>query len=169
MSPEEEKAYDVNIRSAERAHDVARKGMDTHNSQIEIYSLAAMRAPALAAAGGIAAALGFYSANHIQISGNLAANGEFGQILIWLLSALLLTIVAPGLAYLSQLAYAYAVSDRTYIWAHPYVQDGKLAKPAKLIGDVFRWACVLSVLASIACAAMGGRSLLHLIAAMSGP
>jgi len=169
MSPEEEKAFDIKIRAAERTHDVVRKGAETHSSQIEVFSLAAMRAPALAAAGGIAAALGFYSANHVQISGNPAATNEFGQILIWLLIALLMTIAAPGLAYFSQLAYLYAAYDRTYIWDHPYVLDGKRAKPAKLIGDVFRWVCVLFVLASIICAAMGGISLLRLISAMSGP
>jgi hypothetical protein len=168
MSPEE-KAYEINLRAAEREHDSLRKAAETHNSQIEVFSIAAMRAPALAAAGGIAAALGFYSANHVQISGNAAATNEFGQILVWLLSALLLTIVAPGLAYFSQLAYAYAASSQTYTWEHPYVRNEKLFKPAKLIGDISRWACVLFVLASVICTAMGGISLLRLIDAMSGP
>jgi hypothetical protein len=169
MTPEEEKTFDIKIRAAERAHDVARKGAETHNSQIEVFSLAAMRAPALAAAGGIAAALGFYSANHVQISGSPIATSEFGHILIWLLIALLMTIAAPGLAYFSQLAYLHAAYDRIYIWDHPYVKDGRRAKLAERIGHVFRWACVFSVLASIICAAMGGIALLRLISVMSAP
>jgi hypothetical protein len=58
----------TNTQQAQRAHDRRDKDQQIFADQIKVFSLASMRAPALAAAGGIAMALGFYSANYSRIS-----------------------------------------------------------------------------------------------------
>jgi hypothetical protein len=168
MSGEDDasKLRDLKIRTAERAHDRDLKAEEIHNKQIEAFSIAAMRAPALVAAGGVAASLGFYSANYARLSGKAEALALFNDSLAWMLGGLLFTVLAPGLAYFSQLAYLDAVSNHVHDWDHPYVKPPRRSQIAVKVGNFFRWACVLIVLASIVCVAIGGLKFLHLVATL---
>ncbi|MFF0921711.1 hypothetical protein AB9E19_21325 [Rhizobium leguminosarum] len=163
---ETEKQHDLRIRSAERAHDQDLKGREIHNKQIEAFSVAAMRAPALVAAGGVAASLGFYSANYNRLVGKADALALFNHSLTWMLGGLLFTIVAPGLAYFSQLAYLDALDSRMQDWEYPYSHDTRRSKIATWVGDFFRWVCVIVVLLSIGCVSTGGLKFLHLVATL---
>jgi hypothetical protein len=163
---EDEKSFDLRIRAAERAHDVERKGAEIHNGQIEVFANAAMRAPALVAAGGLAAALAFYSANHAAIIAKQGALDQFSGVLVWLLTALLLTVIAPGMAYFSQLAYLDSNHARSHHYDSPFVRSGRRSKIADIVGDICRWIAVSIVLASIASVTMGGISLLRLISVL---
>lgn len=163
---ETEKEFDLRIKTAERAHDFVRKGAEAHNGQVQAFALAAMKAPAFVSAGGLAAALAFYSANHQLISASAGANQQFSNVLTWLLAALLLTVVAPGLAYFSQLAYLDANSNFTHHYESPYVRYTKRSKIANAIGDICRWTAVIFIVCSIGCAALGGVSLLRLISVL---
>ncbi|RWY82401.1 hypothetical protein EHI44_24235 [Rhizobium leguminosarum] len=163
---ETEKEHDQRIRSAERAHDHELKGIEIHQKQIEAFALAAMRAPALVAAGGVAASLGFYSANYGRLVGKAAALALFNDSLTWMLSGLLFTVLAPGLAYFSQLAYLDAVASRAHDWNHPFAHDTRRTRIAEQVGNVCRWACVIVVLLSIGCVSAGGLKFLHLVATL---
>ncbi|MER8387294.1 hypothetical protein NKH14_17555 [Mesorhizobium sp. M1380] len=161
--PELEKTYDLRIRSAERAHDDRRTALQSVGGQVLSFSNSAMRAPALVAAGGVAAALGFYSANY----GRLAANPEnlaiFNEVLFWLFGSLLLTVIAPGLAYFSQILFAMALAEEEYHWKSPYIRDTPKSKRRTMVGQCFRWATILTIGASIVCLVIGGFSFLSLI------
>ncbi|MGO8059172.1 hypothetical protein ACC716_13245 [Rhizobium johnstonii] len=163
---ETEKLRDLRIRTAERMHDRDFKALEIHNKQAEAFAVAAMRAPALVAAGGVAASLGFYSANYARLVGKADALTLFNDSLSWMLGGLLFTVLAPGLAYFSQLAYLDAVSSRTNDWEHPFSHDTRRSKIAEQVGNVCRWVCVVVVLASIACVATGGLKFLHLVATL---
>lgn len=163
---ETEKGFELRIRSAEREHDRDLKGVEVHTKQIETFSQMAMRAPALVAAGGVAASLGFYSANYQRLAGHAEALKLFNDALAWMLIGILLTLFAPGLAYFSQLAYLDSVSSREHHWFHPYSRETRRARVGEIIGNICRWACVLVVIASIVSIAIGGIKFLHLVAAL---
>ena len=163
---ETEKAKEARVKAAERAHDRDFKAIEIHNRQIEVFSIAAMRGPALVAAGGVAASLGFYSANYSRLVDKPTALLLFNDTLTWLFAGLLLTLLAPGLAYFSQIAYLDSVAEHRHTWDHPYVTAGRRSKIGERIGDVLRWSCVLFVLASIAAVGVGGAKFLKLVATL---
>lgn len=160
---ETEREHEARIKFAERIHERDIKGQEVHSKQIEAFSVAAMRAPALVAAGGVAASLGFYSANYDRLSGKPEALHSFNGSLTWIFFGLLLTIVAPGLAYFSQLAYLDSLGERRHIYEPPFSVEGKRSRVGRWIGDTFRWLCVLVVLASIVTVSIGGIKFLTLV------
>lgn len=84
------------------------------SSQVLSFSNGAMRAPALVAAGGVAAALGFYSANYARLAAHPEALIAFNTVLYWLFASLLLTVVAPGLAYFGQICFSESYAAEEY-------------------------------------------------------
>ena len=165
-SMESEKDRDLRMRLAEREHDRDMKGLELHTKQIESFSIAAMRAPALVAAGGVAASLGFYSANYAHLAGKPEALSQFNAALSYMLYGLLFTLLAPGLAYFSQLAYVDSVSNREHTWEYPFSIPNRRSKVAGVIGDIFRWASVLAVILSIAAVGLGGVKFLDLVSSL---
>jgi hypothetical protein len=161
--PETEKAYDVRIRAAERQHDLNWKGQELHGAQILALSTMAMRAPALVAAGGIAAALGFYSANYGKLMGTVGALDVFNHALYWLFLGLLMTLIAPGCAYFSQIAYVAVLRGNGLHWHHPFVRGTPKTEFLRRIGDTFRWLAVLVTAASIIFIVIGGVTFLKLV------
>ncbi len=164
---ETEKDRDARLRAAERAHDQDAKWFEMHTKQIEAFSTAAMKAPALVAAGGVAAGLGFYSANFARLSQKPEAVALFNESLYWMLVGLLFTLLSPGLAYFSQLAYSDSIMHREHSTFPPYSKDSKRSKIGAVIGDVCRWACVLSVALAVISVAGGGLKFLDLVASLS--
>lgn len=167
MTEETEKDRDIRLRLAERAHDQDAKWFEMHTKQIEAFSTAAMKAPALVAAGGVAAGLGFYSANFARLSPKPEAVALFNESLSWMLVGLLFTLISPGLAYFSQLAYSDSVMHREHHFFPPYSRNSKRSKIGQVIGDVCRWACVLSVALAVVSVAGGGLKFLDLVASLS--
>ncbi|OQM77575.1 hypothetical protein [Manganibacter manganicus] len=160
---ENEKTYDLRIRAAERAHDSRRNALEQTGGQVLAFSNGAMRAPALVAAGGVAAALGFYSANYSRLSSSPGNLATFNDILFWLFCSLLLTVIAPGLAYFSQIFFSEAMSEEEYCWEVPFVRDTPKSKRWRLAGNIVRWMAILSVTTSICCLAIGGVRFLALV------
>ncbi len=161
---ENEKDFDLRIRNAERSHDARRKGLEATNSQVLSFSNSAMRAPALVAAGGVAAALGFYSANYSRLAATPESLTIFNGILFWLFLSLLLTVLAPGIAYFGQIFYTESMAAEEYHWESPFVRDTPKSKRWNLAGDIARWLAVAVVVASIGCLIAGGVQFLSLVA-----
>ncbi|MCO6177880.1 hypothetical protein [Ciceribacter sp. RN22] len=162
-SMESNEEFDRRIASAERAHDWQQKGMEQHHRQIEAFALLGMKSPALVAAGGVAAALGFYSANYARLTADASNLTDFNSVLFWLFLGLLMTIAAPGLAYFSQLSYAASIAEKTFCWHHPFVDDTPRSRLYKKTGDVCRWSAVVLTTGSIASICLGGYHFLHLV------
>lgn len=147
----------INERAlAERAHEQRFEGIKHHSDNVLSYSNAAMKAPALASVGGIAALLGFYSANYTRFVDKQDVLTTFNSILFWLLLSVLFTVIAPGLAYLNQLAYLSSLAEETHHYDRPFVRDTKKSKKYERIGDVLRFLSVFIVLASIGSLMRGG-------------
>jgi hypothetical protein len=87
----------------------------------------------------------------------------FNTILFWLLLSLLFTVIAPGLAYFSQIAYQSAIEKEEYHWDRPFIRPTRRSTAFGLIGDGCRWAAVLAVLAAIGCLIIGGIRFLQLV------
>lgn len=160
-TPEE---YKQRIAEAELAFARNEERARIHTGQIQTFSSDAMKAPGLVSAAGVAAALGFYSANYTRLAGNPENLEDFNGILFWLFLSLLLTVCAPGLAYFSQIAYVASLFKHDYSYVRPYLSINKKTRLFGLLGDVFRWGCVLIVLSSIACLVRGGVLFLSIIA-----
>lgn len=160
---ETDKEFELRVKSAERQHDWRKKGMEMHFGQVQAFAIMAMKAPALVAAGGVAAALGFYSANYSRLKTVATALDEFNAVLVWLFVALLLTLAAPGAAYFSQLFYNQALEAEEHSFDHPYVRETKASKRLAIYGDVSRWLAVILTASSAACIVIGGIYFLNLV------
>ncbi|MCI5078246.1 hypothetical protein [Oricola sp.] len=156
----------IRVRAAERAHDDYYKGTLTLFDSIMTFSIAAMRTPGLAAAGGIAATLGFYSANYARLRAVPEALLEFNAVLFWMFLSLLATICAPGLAYFSQSFFLWGEGAKKLSWEWPYVGTNRRSKILIRVGIGFQVATVLCVLASIVLMIVGGVRFLHLVAVL---
>ncbi|WP_192255666.1 hypothetical protein [Mesorhizobium caraganae] len=60
--------YEKRVAEARLTFSRREEAARMHTSQIQTFASDAMKAPALVAAGGVAAALGFYSANYARLS-----------------------------------------------------------------------------------------------------
>lgn len=125
MLSETEAEINARLSEAEAAHHRRLEGAKIHASQIQTFSSDAMKAPALVAMGGVVTLLGFYSANYERLKASQDAMTTFGDMLFWLFTSLLLTVSAPGLAYLSQIAYIESLYSEDHFWESPYVRDNR--------------------------------------------
>ncbi|NKL20899.1 hypothetical protein [Rhizobium leguminosarum] len=143
------------------AHEAHRKTLSEHMGVVGTFSNSAMRAPAIAAAGGIAALLGFFSANYRAIAGT-AGQTFFNEALILFGSSVLLTVLAPGLAYFSQLSFLWSIGKDELHWERPFVRETGASKRLYYVGSAFQILAIVIVLASIALLVGGGWKFLSL-------
>ncbi|MER8434125.1 hypothetical protein [Mesorhizobium caraganae] len=151
------------LRLAEATHVARRDDIKPIMQQIQAFAVDGMKAPGFAAAAGVAAALGFYSANYARLSQNPDNLLIFNAILSWLFASLLFTVIAPGLAYFSQISYAESWSHERYDNDHPFVHDTPKSIRFERIGNVVRWMTVAVVCGSIACIGRAGYLFLSLV------
>ena len=154
--------YSKRIAAAREAEADRRKRADNHNSQLEKFAIEAMKAPTLVAAGGVAASLGFYSANydHLKADGGLQI---FNGILFWLFVSLLASVAAPSLAYLSQAAYWSATYAEEFQWERPFLRDTYRSIFYTGIGHICRWGAIVLVLVSLVALGRGGWEFLQIV------
>lgn len=160
---ENKEKYDLNIRLAERAHDEHYKYFNLNSEHIISFSHAAMRAPALASAAGIAAMLGFYSANYKILSKDIENLIHFNNVLYWLLIGIFLSILSPVLAYISQNAFTYSTSIKKLDYNYPFIHENRKTKIFWALGEITRFMCGVSIAGSILCLVYGGHSFLAMI------
>lgn len=163
MTDETEKQREERIRLASATHAARREDIKLIVQQIQAFSVDGMKAPGLAAAAGVAAALGFYSANYTRLSENPENLVTFNAILFWLFASLLFTVIAPGLAYFSQISYGKSWSYEKFDYDHPFVHNTPKSLFFERVGDVIRWATVGVVGGSIACIIRAGYLFLRLV------
>ncbi|TCA02771.1 hypothetical protein [Rhizobium leguminosarum] len=137
------------------AHEIHHKSMSEHMAVVGTFSNAAMRAPAIAAAGAIAALLGFFSANYRAIAGTSGLS-FFNEALILFGSSVLLTVLAPGLAYFSQLSFLWSLGRDQLRWERPFVQETGASKRLFFVGTLFQVLAIAVILGSIGLLIGGG-------------
>lgn len=143
------------------AHEAHRKSMADNLSLVGSFSTAAMRAPALAAAGSIAALLGFFSANYRSIAGTVGQH-HFNEALILFSSSALCSVIAPAFAYFSQLAFLWAMGSNEFSWQRPFVSETRKSRLLNGIGISIQVFTILVVLAAISLLVIGGLSFFKL-------
>ncbi|TYR30923.1 hypothetical protein FY036_15850 [Mesorhizobium microcysteis] len=151
----------IEYESARLAHAAANKGMDSEMSMVAGFGNAAMRAPALAAAGGIAALLGFYSANAIALRGTTAV-ADFNAALLAFFIAVLACVAAPGCAYISQAFFIWSKGQETHHFDRPFVRETKKSKRLFAVGTLFQLGAALLTLGAIVALVIGGLSFMRL-------
>ena len=87
---------------------------ETTKRQSEAFAVLALKSPGFAAAGGIAAMLGFYSANYDHLQGIQEKLDAFNCGLTLWGFALFVSVIAPGLAFLSQQFYLHSFWTMDY-------------------------------------------------------
>lgn len=150
-------------REAERAFDLLTNGAEMHSRAVETYTTLGMRTLGLVAAGGIAATLGFYSANYSRLMEVRSNLDTVNQILGLLFISLIITLLCILLAYFSQLTYTASLEKMDRSYQHPYVSATPGSNHAHLIGDICRWAAVATALASAGCLVAAGWQFLGLV------
>jgi hypothetical protein len=148
---------------AEREHDRQDAGAEQHSRQVEAFAVQGIRTLALTSAGGIAAILGFYSANYERLSQTPTALSAVNGILANLFLAMLATLICCLLAYFSQVCFAAAVYSRERNWVHPYVQNTKKSKRYSVIGSIVRWFAILSVIVGAICVGAAALTFLSIV------
>jgi hypothetical protein len=148
---------------ARTAHNQESDAAKVHIAQIGSFSTDAMKAPALVAAGGVAAALGYFSANYVRLAEDPANIAVFNELLKWLFMSLLFTVIAPGAAYFSQMAYFEAIYAKKWHRTRPFVRDTTKSKSLNFVGNLFRWAAVSLVALSIGSLGYAGWTFLQII------
>ncbi len=154
---------ELRIKEIRHAYEQKARAEEVHSDHIRAYALAAMRAPALVAAGGVVAALGFYSANFDRLSAEPAKLDILNQILFWLFLSLMLTVVAPGLAYFGQIAYQHALRNDARPSERPDLEPSSRYKNAVRLGIMLKWITVAVMTLAIVALAVGGIKFLHLV------
>ena len=154
--------FDDNIRRGEREHDRRDKLIEHWGGIVVNFSQGAMRAPALASAGGIAATLGFLSANYSRLN-KYNSLVLIDDILFWLFLSALCSVIAPGFAYFSQFFYARSLSVKEYMWEYPFIINKNMNNFFQIAGDIFRYLTYLVVIASVFFLGYGGFKLLDLL------
>lgn len=148
---------------ARSAHEQVYQVRDLHYNEVDLYSQASVKTPVLVAAGGIAAVLGFYSANYTNLSINSQNLATFNLILVWLFTSLVFGMLAPCAGYFSQLYFAIARSPKAIRYSKPYIVWDDKKDRHNTIGRFFRWVCIIFVASSIVCIITAGWFFLTLI------
>jgi hypothetical protein len=160
---ETEEEFNKRIQFAKETHERRREYEKTHATELLSYANLAMRAPALVAVGGVATLLGFYSANHETLSKapeNLVFLNHALACLFW---SLMLSVVSPGAAYLSQAFYIEALRTENYTWEQPFVVRPCKGKVLGWTGSFFRVSAIGLVVGAIAFLGYGGYLFLSLV------
>jgi hypothetical protein len=160
---DQERAFDRNIDLAHRAHDQQRQGNEIAAKQVEAFATLTIRTLGLVAAGGIAATLGFYSANYDHLAAVPGALTTLNEILANLMKSLFFIVVTPGLAYFSQIFYSATISERTFDFEDPYVHDTPLSERYWFLGDACRWSAVATASLALVALGVGGLRFLSLV------
>lgn len=142
---EEQKAYQETAHKAFEAH---RKLISDSFNLMGSFATAAMRAPALAAAAGIAGLLGVFTGNKPALINTLAVS-DFNLALIAFCSCIGLSAVATGFAYLAQKFYTSALSDHSFHYDFPFVRETTASKRRHWAGFFFELLAIASILAAL--------------------
>lgn len=158
------KNYELEIINARNDHADVKKRQEPHERQLDLFSVMAMKTPILVAAAGIAAVLGFYSANYSTLSTAPENLLTFNCILSSLFISLLFGMLAPCAAYFSQSAFIDSETPKHMQYERPFVKwDKKKQKRYVKKGRIFRYLTIFFVGCSIVSIVVGGFLFLKLL------
>jgi len=148
-------AEEIEFENARLAHAASNKSMETETSMVASFGNAAMRAPALAAPGGIAAILGFFSANAGILRGTIAVEA-FNSALLWFFASIFSCVLAPGFAYFSQAFFVWFKGAQSHHFDRPFVRSTRKSRWFLYIGVGFQIGAICLTTLSIITLVIGG-------------
>jgi hypothetical protein len=151
---------DIKFEDARLAHAAANKSIEIEAAMVATFASAAMRAPALAGAGGIAAMLGFFSANAGTLRGTAAVE-DFNSALFWFFASILGCVLAPGAAYFSQECFVWAREAQAQAKEPPFIRDTRRSNLLTLAGVGFQVFAISFTVVSICTLIAGGREFMN--------
>lgn len=160
---------DEQIRLAQRAFDAHGSFYSQVNGHMLELSMLAMKAPALVAAGGIAALLAFYSANWKALNEIEGSVATFNSILFYMFISLVCSMIAPALAYFCTASIGSARYSEKFSYEWPYISKTRATQIYDVIAEILRWLAVIAVLGSIVCICIGGWKFLDFIEPFTKP
>ncbi len=127
---------------------------------ISPFAIAAIRAPAFAAVGGIIASLGYDLLNHTRPG---IETGQVEAAVSWFFAAIFLSVLAPGLSYASQYAQTQAMAEQDLDFTDPFVHDNRRSRLLARLGQFCGVASVAAIVGSYAALLLGGATFLRLL------
>lgn len=127
---------------------------------ISPFAIAAIRAPAIAAVGGIIASLGYDLLNHTRPG---IESGQVEVAVFWFFLAIFLSVLAPGLSYASQYARTQAMAEQDLDFTNPYIHDNRRSRSLGRLGQICRAASFAAILGAYAALLPGGAMFLRLL------
>lgn len=150
--PRDDKMTEWQLDAAHKAFDGHRKLISDSFTMVGSFANTAMRAPAIAAGAGL---LGFFSANKNSLLGTDGIT-LFNSALFYFCSCIAVSVVCPGLAYLSQLFITNGLSSHGFNYQSPFVRPTKRSKIYDGFGTAFQLLATALGLSSIALLLIGG-------------
>jgi hypothetical protein len=150
-------------KEAERAFDFEESYVEQHNKQVVDFAILGIRTIALTAAGGIAASLGFYSANYARLAEKPANLTNLNAVLACMFSALLCVLFCCLTAYFSQLCYVASLRERERHYQFPYVRVTDRSKKWSSFGDAWRIGAIILAILATTLLCVAGLSFLSLV------
>jgi hypothetical protein len=148
------------LEEGKAAHLRHNASLQKHFDLISPIAIAAIRAPAFAAVGGIIASLGYYSVNYARLNSSAE---QIQSAIFWFFIAIFLSVLAPGLTYVSRYAQTQAMAEQDLDFTNPYVHDNRRSKHLGRLGQLCHLAGVASILASYAALILGGAMFLQMM------
>jgi hypothetical protein len=148
---------------AEREHDRQDSYAHSHMDQLEAFALQGIKTLGLTSAGGIAAVLGFYSANYTRLSQTPHALDAVNKLLWHVVFVDAATLLCCLAGYFSQVFFTQTMFSRTRTYEHPYVQDGEKTDRYTLFGNIARTAAIIAALFSTLCLCIAGFDFLNIV------
>ncbi|WP_018900474.1 hypothetical protein [Rhizobium sp. 2MFCol3.1] len=137
------------------AHDRHLKEISDTEKLLESFANSAMKAPAIASAGGIAGLLGFFSANSKAIIHTPAVE-IFSEAVTYFFASVLLAVIVPSLAYITQYCYTAYQVHHTMHFDSPFVRPKPSAVRWQAFGYSIHLIAILLVVGSIVLLVVGG-------------
>ena len=148
------------LEGGKAAHENHSANLHRQAERIGLVEMAAIAAPAFAAAIASACAVVFYSANHATLSAGLE---DLAIILAWFCGAILLSMAVPGFSRLRQYTHILGLAQQKLDYQAPYVHDNGRSRFLTLTSQVFKFAALVAMAASYAALTVGGFAFLEIM------
>lgn len=145
----DQKAYDINQRAAERAHDQKTEFARQLNDAAMRDAQAVIRIVLLLNGGAAIAVLAFGGSLASKTSYPLAQLGGVISNSLWFVFGALSTAFAAAFAYLTNGCYAATWASTAPVWSYPYLEVTKKSKWYERAAWLFHILAVVTIIVGI--------------------
>jgi hypothetical protein len=148
------------LEGGKAAHENHSANMHRQIERIGFVEMAAIAAPAFAAAIASACAVVYYSANHATLAAGL---DDLAVILAWFCGAILLSMTVPGFSRLRHYTHTLGLAHQKLDFQAPYVHENRRSRLLIQTSQVCQFAALAAMAASYAALTVGGIAFLEIM------